>query len=186
MDWNLFWTAFGAIGGTVGAIATAAAVIVALWQTKYSYKKKLKISFSNNITIVPENGSNFYHYVGVTITNIGNRDVIIKNWGFFLNNGSKMMIIPDTSPIGRILQVQLPHKLQVEEGVSLYYSNHLFKHALEECIANGSLSNNKKIRFFVTDSTEKEHFVTTHKTAQDLLSDSIQYEKRISQNQHTN
>lgn len=57
MDWNLFWTAFGAIGGTVGAIATAAAVIVALWQTKYSYKKKLKISFSNNITIVPENGS---------------------------------------------------------------------------------------------------------------------------------
>lgn len=93
MDWYLFWTAFGAIGGTIGSIATAAAVIVALWQTKYNYKKKLKLSFSNNITIVPENGNKFYHYVGVTITNIGNRDVIIKNWGFILNNGSKMMIV---------------------------------------------------------------------------------------------
>ena len=59
MDWNLFWAAFGAIGGTVGALATAAAVIVALWQTKYSYKKKLKLSFTDNITIVPENWSAF-------------------------------------------------------------------------------------------------------------------------------
>lgn len=30
MDWNLFWNAFGAIGGTLGAAATAFAVIVAL------------------------------------------------------------------------------------------------------------------------------------------------------------
>lgn len=33
---NLFWNAFGAVGGTVGACATAGAVVVALWQTKYS------------------------------------------------------------------------------------------------------------------------------------------------------
>lgn len=26
MDWNLFWSAFGAIGGTLGAVATTAAV----------------------------------------------------------------------------------------------------------------------------------------------------------------
>ena len=186
MDWNLFWTAFGAIGGTLGAIATAVAVIVALWQTKYSYKKKLKLSFSNNITLVPENGNNFHHYVGVTIINIGNRDAIIKNWGFILNNGSKMMIVPDLSPMGRIIQVQLPHKLQVEEGTTLYYNNLLFHNALEECIKNGSLSKNKKIRFFVTDSTEKEHYVTTHKSAQDLLDDTIYYEKRIANTKNLN
>lgn len=34
MDMNLFRTAFGAIGGTVSALATAVAVIIALWQTK--------------------------------------------------------------------------------------------------------------------------------------------------------
>ena len=48
MDWNLFWTAFGAIGGTLGAVATTAAVVVALWQTKYSQKKIIKLTFSDN------------------------------------------------------------------------------------------------------------------------------------------
>lgn len=40
-DWNLFWNAFGAIGTTVGSIATAVAVIVALWQTKFNEKKEI-------------------------------------------------------------------------------------------------------------------------------------------------
>lgn len=53
MDWNLFWTAFGAIGGTLGALATFVAVTVALWQTKLNYKKKVQLSFTDNITIVP-------------------------------------------------------------------------------------------------------------------------------------
>lgn len=66
MDWNLFWTAFGAIGGTLGALATFVAVIVALWQTKLNYKKKVQLSFTDNITIVPENGNTFRHYIGVT------------------------------------------------------------------------------------------------------------------------
>lgn len=51
MDWLLFWTAFGAIGGTIGALATATAVFVALWQTKYSNKKKLKLAFSDDVVI---------------------------------------------------------------------------------------------------------------------------------------
>lgn len=52
MDWNLFWTAFGAIGGTLGALATFVAVIVALWQTKLNYKKKVQLSFTDNITML--------------------------------------------------------------------------------------------------------------------------------------
>ena len=43
MDWNLIWTAVGAIGGTLGAFATSIAVIVALWQTKFNYKKKIRL-----------------------------------------------------------------------------------------------------------------------------------------------
>jgi hypothetical protein len=38
-DYTLFWTAFAAIGQAVGAIATAAAVIITLWQIKYVNKK---------------------------------------------------------------------------------------------------------------------------------------------------
>lgn len=50
MDWALFWNAFGAIGGTLGVLATIIAVIVALWQTKYSQKKKIKLCFNEDIT----------------------------------------------------------------------------------------------------------------------------------------
>ena len=55
MDWNLFWTAFGAIGGTLGAVATTAAVVVALWQTKYSQKKIIKLAFSDNFQLYNTN-----------------------------------------------------------------------------------------------------------------------------------
>lgn len=177
MDWNLFWAAFGAIGGTLGALATFVAVIVALWQTKFSYKKKLQLSFSDNITIVPENGNKFYHYVGVTITNIGNRDVVIQNWGFELDDGSQMLIVPDTSPLGRVLQVKLPYRLQIEEGTTLYCEKTLFHNAISECIEKGKLKENEKIKFYVSDSTTKKHYGLTNKIARDLLKDTASKNK---------
>ena len=33
-NWSLFWTGFGAIGGTVGSLVTAVAIFVALWRAK--------------------------------------------------------------------------------------------------------------------------------------------------------
>lgn len=179
MDWNLFWTAFGAIGGTLGALATFVAVIVALWQTKFSYKKKLQLSFTDDIIIVPENGNKFYHYVGVTITNIGNRDVVIQNWGFELYDGSQMLIVPDPSSLGRVLQVKLPHRLQIEEGTTLCYEKTLFHNALSDCIEKGNLKENKKIKFYVLDSTNKKHYVLTNKIAGDLLIDTVSKDKEV-------
>ena len=80
-QWSLFWDAFGAIGGTVGALATAAAVIVALWQTKFSVRKKLKLSFDpHTVVMTPQNQK--VRFVSLTVVNIGNRDVVIQKWGF--------------------------------------------------------------------------------------------------------
>lgn len=170
MDWNSFWTAFGAIGATIGSIATSAAVIVALWQTKISFKKKLQVSFSDDIAVAFENGSNIYRFVGVNISNIGNRDVVIQNWGFYTHDNMQTIIAPDSSSIGRMIQVKLPHKLQIEEGITLYYDKKLFEQVLEEYMNDGKLNPNKKICFFVTDSTEKRYKVMTNKTVEDLLS----------------
>lgn len=161
----------------MGALATFIAVIVALWQTKFSYRKKVQLSFTDNITIVPENGSKFYHYVGVTVTNIGNRDIVIQNWGFELVDGSQMLIVPDTSPLGRVLQVKLPHKLQIEESTTLCYEKLLFHNALAECIKEGKLIGNKKVKFYVSDSTSKKHYVLTNKIASDLLKDTVPKKK---------
>lgn len=58
---------------------------------------------------------------------------MIQNWGFELDDGSQMLIAPDTSPFGRVLQVKLPYRLQIEEGTTLYYEKTLFHNALSVC-----------------------------------------------------
>ena len=80
-DYNLFWTAFSAIGQAVGAIATSAAVIVALWQIRYANRKKVKLSFSDKNVVFSGNGNLEFHFVNMTVTNIGNKNIIIRNWG---------------------------------------------------------------------------------------------------------
>ena len=40
MNWNLFWSAFGAIGSTLGSFVTAIALIIAIKQYKQPLKKK--------------------------------------------------------------------------------------------------------------------------------------------------
>lgn len=169
MDKNLFWDAFGAIGGILGAIATFTAVIVALWQTKINYKKKLKLSFSDEITIINANDNTLVNYIGVTVTNIGNREVFIKNWGFCLNDNTINIILPDTSALGKFFQVKLPYKLQLEESTTLQYETNLFCKSVEIYINNSKLKPNKKIKFFVIDSTGRRYFVYTDKAANELL-----------------
>ena len=56
----------------------------------------------------------------------------IQSWGFMNHDKTKMLIVPDTSPIGRMLNVQLPHRLLIEEGITLYYDKALFLRVLEE------------------------------------------------------
>lgn len=72
MDWNLFWTAVGAIGGSIGAIATFSAVVVALWQTKYNNRKKLKVTVTEKNSVVSMKDNQIFHYVGLSVINIGN------------------------------------------------------------------------------------------------------------------
>ena len=165
MDWNLFWNAFGAIGGTLGAIATFIAVIVALWQTKYEQKKKLKLSFSDNINVISDNGSISKKYVGVSVSNVGNRQVILKNWGILVDDKSKYVIIPDNSPIGKMIEPKLPEKLDIEEQKDLLYQYDLFLKLVNNILEKGQINKNEEISFFVEDSTGKKYIVKTTKKA---------------------
>lgn len=87
MDWNLFWSAFGAIGGTLGAVATTAAVVVALWQTKYSQKKIIKLAFSDNFQLYNPNTGESVKFIGLSVTNTGNRKVITVHGECILKRG---------------------------------------------------------------------------------------------------
>ena len=120
MDWNLFWTAFGAIGGTLGAVATTAAVVVALWQTKYSQKKIIKLGFSDNFQLYNPNTGESVKFIGISVTNTGNRKVIIRTWGVHLKEGSAIVMPPvDANGIEKMVYTKLPQTLDLEESIDL-------------------------------------------------------------------
>ena len=169
----LFWTAFGAIGGTLGALATAAAVIVALWQTKYSQRKKLKLVFCDDVKAVTGPGQEVTELVSLNVINTGNRITVLTRWGFLLKGGQRMMIfsnIPiDTLPplFQTQFKTEFPYKLDVEQRVTLYYEKCLFTKIVSESCQNNELNPERKIVFYVTDSTGKEYFVKSQKRAKE-------------------
>ncbi len=77
-DQVIFWTAFGAIGQAVGAIATAAAVIVALWVTMSERTVKIKISAGLRL-IISGDGSPAIDVIAIRLTNVGLRGVQVRS-----------------------------------------------------------------------------------------------------------
>lgn len=178
MDWILFWTAFGAIGGTLGAIATAAAVIVALWQTMYANKKKLKVEFSDNIRIGSrrDNPAKWAEFVGITVTNIGNRNVKLSKWQLKLPDGSGALIVPDMTVFGKDVAPSWPMTLEPEEQTSQYWDKDLFYAYMKDVVPRlNSKNRKKKVVWIVTDSTGKMYKTKTSKTLQQYLDEANNY-----------
>ena len=164
MDWNLFWTAFGAIGGTLGAVATTAAVVVALWQTKYSQKKIIKLAFSDNFQLYNPNTGESVKFIGISVTNIGNRKVIIRTWGVHLKEGSAIVMPPvDANGIEKMAYTKLPQTLDLEESIDLQWQKDKFQLFLEANEDN--IEKSKPLVFYVNDSTGKQYTVKTKENA---------------------
>lgn len=171
MDWNLFWTGFGAIGATVGALATATAVCVALWQTKYSQKKKLKLVFTDNSRVWNQRTGENENFISLSVINIGNRKVIIDAWGIkFKNREAIVVYMPeDASKFEAVLHRKMPIELDVEESTELTWSMTKFLNFLE---ANkDEIKDDKSIKFYVRDTTGIRHCVKTKKTAGEIKRD---------------
>lgn len=168
MNWNLFWTAFGAIGTTLGAIATALAVIVALWQTKFNQKKKIKLYFTDKFQLYNQNTGASVKYIGVRVTNIGNRKLIIQNWGMHMKKGDVIIVKPtEVDRFERLAYTDLPRTLDLEEFIDLQWQIDRFKAFLQENKDN--LDINKPLVFFVRDSTGKDYCVRTKNKAREYF-----------------
>ena len=89
MDWQLFWTAFGAIGTTLGSLITAIAVVVAVIQYKQPLKKKVKLTVGTSIPVYgKELGEDC---LSISLANTGIRDVVITN--IYLDTGTKKLVV---------------------------------------------------------------------------------------------
>lgn len=113
-SWEMFWQA-------ASAIATTAAVIVALWQTRYQNKKKLKIGFTEDMTYIPIGRCGTVkknQYFEINVVNVGNRKVYIEHFGVLGKDedGLRERIIQPSEPFGR--PIIFPYELDIEQGLS--------------------------------------------------------------------
>lgn len=170
-DWNLFWTAFEAIGATIGALATVIAVCVALWQTKYSQKKKLKLVFTDNSVVWDQRTGENEKFISLSVINIGNRKVIVDAWGIkFKNQEAIVVYMPDdTNKFEAMLYKKMPIELEIEESVELVWSMTKFIKFLK--IYENEVEDNKPITFYVRDTTGVRHCTKTKKTAGEIKRD---------------
>ncbi len=158
----------------VGAVATFSAVLVALWQTKYANRKRLKCCFIENNTVCDANFSNHRSYVGMDITNIGNKKVIVTSWGIKTAN-KFLLILTDIEKLDnadrfdRAISVKTPYDLDVEQNVTFFYAKDLFCNQIQNLIESGEIKKDKPILFTVRDSTGKTYKVKSKKTAQTYL-----------------
>lgn len=176
-DYILFWTAFSAIGQAVGAIATSAAVIVTLWQIRYANRKKVKLRFTDNNVVFSERGNLEFHFVNLKVTNIGNRNIIVSNWGIKVSKGYNLLFITDVSnPVVKAIQKPLPCTLEPEESVDMVFDIKLFLKNLREEVKKGTFSEKEKLTLYVVDSTGKEYRTKSNKTIEKYIEDNKKYE----------
>lgn len=176
IDWNLVWAAVGAIGGVLGAFATTAAVIVALWQTKYQNRKRLKVEFSDNVFLMHPEGParKEKEYVALTVTNVGNRPVRLEQWLMRLPDGKTSMILCDDSVIGRALAPTWPMLLEPEQQTTRYWEKKLFYGYLAENEKRFDKTW-QKIKMIVKDSTGRKYQIRTKGSLADYIRDAKAY-----------
>ena len=155
------WTAISAIGTCLGAVATFLACLIALWQTKQTFKKKVRVYFNEliyfNHPTIPQNESRF---VGVTIINKGNRDVNIREWAIELKSNRKSVLILNYN---KPFLTQLPIKIEPEQKADLYYEWEFFIKNIKKLTEDKLIRGNKKVKFSITDMTdEKYYFYSKH------------------------
>lgn len=154
-----------------GASATFAAVVVALWQTKYANKKKLKCSFIERNTVVDPQNYDKKLYVTMSISNIGNKKVVINNWGIKLKDSFILILTEgfERDSFDEVVSVKTPYILEPEEQITFFYAKDLFIRLINENIKNGSINPNKKIGFVIHDSTGKSYITKSKHTADEYL-----------------
>ena len=170
MDWNVFWTAFGAIGTTIGSLITAVAVVVAIVQYKQPLIKKVKMTFSTAVPVFDSGlGDSFYC---ITISNTGIRPIIITN--ICLNAGEKNIIInklmADLDP--NRPGSNFPKDLSPESSFAVYISYADLSKSFIDLLNRHEISPNQKIKILATDTTSGKYYCKIKATA-----------KRIAENQ---
>lgn len=156
MDWNIFWTAFGAIGTTIGSLITATAVIVALLQYRQPLLKKIELEFTGALA---DFGNGTKHYYTVTIKNRGIRTCTISSLWIKGKDNNMYMNLAQIKGIGC---VEFPFTLEQEETKPIFFEREAMISQLKAHYNKDWIPVDKKLIIYAVDSTGDKHKTKTN------------------------
>ena len=167
MDWSVFWTAFGAIGTTIGSLITAIAVVVAVKQYREPLVKRLKIGFTFAFPVYSGNHLGVDLFC-ISVSNTGVRPIIVSN--IYLNVGTKNLILNDAQFFvsGAMPPLSFPVEIQPEQKVQMYLQVSKFAQIFKEMLKGNEFENSDKVKVAITDSTDEWHYHFTGYTAGEI------------------
>lgn len=157
MDWNIFWSAFGAIGTTIGSLITAAAVVIAVKQYKQPLKKVIKVEFTSAVSIDEISRRSLCFYC-ISIKNKGIRTLQINSINI---KGNKKKLWINNAQFNSNAKVNLPTKVEPEESKDFLFEIENFKNALRKAVTDKVLSKNQRLIIFATDSLGDNYYCKT-------------------------
>ncbi len=141
------------ITDVVATVATVAAVGVALWQTKETNKKSVSITATDICMLKQYNNGEVDDIaekgVRIRVVNTGNRRIIIKDIGVYVNKNFNLQFLNISDGI-------FPKAIDIEE----YFDFTITLSSLCKALNNNLKSITKpssKIRLYITDSTGERH-----------------------------
>lgn len=150
IDWNMV----SAISTSVGAVATTGACIIALWQTRLANKKEARVTVLEDSVFVDSCGEiqDDIVYIGLCITNIGNKAIIVKNAGFSIS-GDKLYysVIPHFCSDGNNVAFS-EHVVAPEQSIAFYFAKERLLEQVKEKNKKG-----RKVFFFFSDTSGKKY-----------------------------
>ena len=168
------WDKIGIVATCFGAIATFLACCIALWQTKYNNKKKLKLKFYSLASPVSDYVSFDQYLISINIVNIGKRKVEIQEWAYYVR---KQRYIFMTNGFILNKDNQLPKKLDIEESFDLYFNLKNFLESIKSAYNLGKIHKSSKIKFGIKDSSGKVYSIKSKERVSEYLKMLEQYNK---------
>ena len=164
MDWNLFWTAFGAIGTTLGSLITALAVVIAVKQYKQPLNKIVKVEMCSAVSC-DELGNPLEFYC-IIIKNKGIRTVQINSINI---QGKKKVLWLNNAQFDSNAKINLPIKIEPEESKDFLFEVNNFKKQIKKAVVSKAIGKNQRLVVFVTDSVSDKYYCKTNMRISSLI-----------------
>ena len=159
----------------LSAIATFLAVLVALYQTRIANKKKLKIKFIDNVKIISSLAKNIDELIDFTIINTVNKNITIRQILLYHTKEDSTLLLTDLCKYN--LNNKLPKKIKPENSIDIYFERRMFLNLIKKMLEEDPKLKNKKLKFIIKDSVERQYTTKTKKTYNDYLLESKGAEK---------